>query len=160
MFCYWENTWSMPESVTPSASPGTIGQFVMITTFIIITKSSIVFHPLHIPWRRSFKQPHTEKHIDRTCAKANRQLAFLRRNLQIQNPKFKETAYFGLVRPFSEYCATVWDPHFQKYIDQIEAIQRRAARFVNNNYDRVAPVTEMVNELGCDQLEHEDSELD
>ena len=69
-----------------------------------------------------------KNHIDRTCAKANQQLAFLRRNLQIQNTKVKESAYKGLIRPITDYCATIWDPHFQKYKNQLEMVQRRAAR--------------------------------
>ena len=37
--------------------------------------------------------------INKVCSKGNKQLAFLRRNLQINNMKVKETAYTGLVRP-------------------------------------------------------------
>ena len=33
-------------------------------------------------------------------------------------------------------------------------VQRRAARFVCNNYNQQASVTEMINELGWDLLEH------
>ena len=94
-----------------------------------------------------------KNHIQRTCSKANRQLAFLRRNLQIQNTRVKETAYKGLVRPVTEYCCTVWDPNYKKYKNQLESVQRRAARFVHNRYERQAPVTEMVNNLGWDPLE-------
>ena len=54
------------------------------------------------------------KHINKTTAKANRQLAFLKRNLPIRNSKVKETAYYGLVRPILEYYSTIWDPHHAK----------------------------------------------
>ena len=37
-------------------------------------------------------------------------LLFLRRNLQVNSPKIKTLAYFGLVRPLLQYAATVWDP--------------------------------------------------
>ena len=94
-----------------------------------------------------------KSYIERTCFKANRQLAFLRRNLQIQNTRVKETAYKGLVRPITEYCCTVWDPNYKKYKNQLESVQIRAARFVQNRYERQAPVTEMVNNLGWDPLE-------
>ena len=57
-----------------------------------------------------------KKQIDKICAKANKQLAFLHRNLQINSTKIKETAYKGLVRPVVEYCASVWDPYQAKYI--------------------------------------------
>ena len=57
-----------------------------------------------------------KNHIDKTCAKANQKLAFLKRNLQVKNTKLKETAYKGLVRPVAEYCTTIWDPFHKKYI--------------------------------------------
>ena len=79
-----------------------------------------------------------KNHIERTCTNANRQLAFLRRNLQIQNTRVKETAYKGLVRPVTEYCCTVWDPNYKKYKNQLESVQRRAAHIVHNRYERQA----------------------
>ena len=94
-----------------------------------------------------------KNHIERTCSKANRQLAFLSRNLQIQNTRVNETAYKGLVRPLTKYCCTVWDPNYKKYKKQLESVQRKAARFVHNRYERQTPVNEMVNNLGWDPLE-------
>ena len=68
-------------------------------------------------------------HINKTCHKANRQLAFLRRNLPINRTHVKETAYKGLVRPILEYCSPVWDPYrIKKYTHSVEMVQRRAAR--------------------------------
>jgi hypothetical protein len=46
----------------------------------------------------------------------------------------KETSYTAIVRPTIEYAATVWDPTSQSKIKALENIQRRAARFVTNNY--------------------------
>ena len=92
-------------------------------------------------------------HINKTCAKGNKQLAFLRRNLQVKNREIKSSAYIGLVRPSVEYFSTIWDPHFHKYIDNIEKIQRRAARFVFSVYRRKAPVTAVINNLGWKSLE-------
>ena len=40
-----------------------------------------------------------------------------------------------------EYSSTVWDPHIKEDIHKIEMIQRRAARFVFNNYDLIDSVT-------------------
>ena len=85
-------------------------------------------------------------HITRMCAKANRNLGFLRRNLQIQNRHIKEMAYKGLVRPVIEYCSPVWNPHQQKYIDKIEMVQRRAARYTLNR-NHISSVSSMLQEL-------------
>jgi len=92
------------------------------------------------------------KHINKTTMKANRQLAFLKRNIPIQNRKLKETAYKGLVRPILEYCAPVWDPHHQKYINQIEMVQRRAARFTLGRYNNRSSVTDMIHTLKWESL--------
>ena len=52
-----------------------------------------------------------------------------------------------------EYACTVWDPHTKDHIKIIEAIQWRAARFVNNNYHRQAGVEQMIKHLGWTSLQ-------
>jgi hypothetical protein len=44
--------------------------------------------------------------------------------------RIKEQAYFTLARPLVEYASTVWDPYTQTDINKVEAVQRRAARYV------------------------------
>ena len=57
--------------------------------------------------------------------------------------------YQGLVRPTLEYACSTWDPWNSGNIQQVEKVQRRAARFVTRNYhDRhPASVTQMVQQL-------------
>ena len=86
-------------------------------------------------------------HIDNICKKANSSLAFLRRNLQISQSHIKSQAYTTLVRPQLEYAAAVWDPYTKEKQEQLEMVQRRAARYVCNNYSREASVTEMLQGL-------------
>ena len=40
----------------------------------------------------------------------------------------------SLVHPHIEYCSSVWDPNTKRYIQKVEAVQRRAARFITNDY--------------------------
>ena len=69
-----------------------------------------------------------------TIKKCNSTLAFLKRNLS-RAPEFvKKKCYTTLVRPKLEYASAIWDPHCIKYIESIEKVQKRAARFVTNNY--------------------------
>ena len=75
-----------------------------------------------------------DKHINTITNKANQSLGFLRRNLKIISSKAKVHAYNAIVRPKLEYATPVWDPHTQNQINQIEKIQRRAARFITNRY--------------------------
>ena len=68
--------------------------------------------------------------ISNITLKANRMLGLIKRNPRHCHPRLKEQAYFSLVHPHLEYCSSVWNPHHQSTINQIEAIQKRAARFV------------------------------
>ncbi len=102
---------------------------------------------------------HWGPHINQMCKKANRVLGFLRRNLKNTPTTVKEKAYRSVVRPCVEYAGTVWDPHQQYLVDQVEAVQRRAARFVCNkpHYDeryRYASVTEMMDQLEWQSLQN------
>ena len=89
------------------------------------------------------------KHIHQITASANRTLAFIRRNLHSCAINIKTTAYTTLVRPLLEYSSSVWDPHTQVLINQIEMVQRRAARFCLNDYTsrEAGCVSEMLKQL-------------
>ena len=93
-------------------------------------------------------------HINNICNKANKILGFLRRNLKIGSTKVKDTAYKTFVRPILEYACTVWDPYTKDQIDQLEAVQRRAARFVVNRYHNTSSVTAMIQALQWPSLQH------
>ena len=41
-----------------------------------------------------------------------------------------------MVRPTLEYASASWDPYEQRQINQLEAVQNRAARFVKNEHRR------------------------
>ena len=86
-------------------------------------------------------------HIDAVCSRAKGVLGFLGRNLKIASNKTKKLAYFSLVRPHVEYCASVWDPYSKKLINKTEMVQRRSARFVLNRWGYKDSVTDMLNIL-------------
>ena len=56
-------------------------------------------------------------------------------------------AYQTLVRPQLEYGSEVWSPHTQLQIDQIESVQRRAARWIKQDYGQTSSVTDMLKSL-------------
>ena len=62
-------------------------------------------------------------------------------------------AYASLVRPIAEYASVAWSPHTAKDISAIESIQRRAARFVFNDYSRNSSVSAMLADLNWQSLE-------
>ena len=92
-------------------------------------------------------------HINNICKKANSTLGFLKRNIPSCPPNVKKKCYETYVRPSLEYCSSVWDPHTKSNIDKIEATQRRAARFINNNYNYEHNNNVMLKELGWCPLE-------
>ena len=58
------------------------------------------------------------------------------------------------VSPFSiPGSNTVWDPHTRTQINQIEKVQRRAARYVTNRYHNTSSVTDMLQNLNWPSLE-------
>ena len=73
-------------------------------------------------------------HVSNICTKANRTLGFLRRNLSACPQDVKESAYKGLVCPVLEYGSSVWDPSSILLQEELEKVQKRAARFVTGNY--------------------------
>ena len=73
--------------------------------------------------------------LSNVCTKANRILGFLRRNLYSCPQEVKEAAYKGLVRPVLDYGSSVWDPPGVVLQEELESVQKRAARFVTGNYN-------------------------
>ena len=68
--------------------------------------------------------------------------------------KIKEQAYCAMLRPHLEYASTAWDPLLKEDITQLEAVQRRAARFVKNEYSRApGTVTTIYRDLKWRSLE-------
>ena len=92
-------------------------------------------------------------HIDRITGTANKTLSFIKRNIETKMSGVREAAYTTLVRPQLEYAAAIWDPNHKDKTKQIEAVQRRAARWTVCNFDRTSSVSAMVETLGWRTLE-------
>ena len=93
-------------------------------------------------------------HITNVAKKANSTLGFLRRNLRFCPKECKKTACISLVRSTMEYRAIVWDPYTSN-INNLERIQRRAARFITGDYKtrEEGSVTKMLNDLKLENLQ-------
>lgn len=92
-------------------------------------------------------------HINYVVNKANKTLNFLRRNINFCSVHHKSLAYTSLVRPLLEYGCPVWDPYTQKHIDAVAKVQRRAARFVLNDYNWSTSVTHLQSRLNWPPLD-------
>ena len=59
-----------------------------------------------------------------------------------------------MVRPILEYESTVWDPHYNGLNDELENVQKRAARFVTRNYSyETGSMTGILEELKWETLQ-------
>lgn len=72
-----------------------------------------------------------DKHIDTITSKAFKILGFVLRNTK----EFKQVQtiillYNSLVRSCLEYCCVVWNPHYKKYIERIEKIQKKFVKIL------------------------------
>ena len=58
-----------------------------------------------------------------------------------------------LVHPLMEYACIVWDPYQITYINSLERIQHRAARWATSNYGRFNSVSNILQSLRWPMLE-------
>lgn len=93
------------------------------------------------------------KQVNTLAKKANSRLGFLRRNLKNCPQRLKKMSYVTLIRSMLEYSSPVWDPHLRKDVDAVERVQRRAARWISQDYDTRSSVTSMLSDLGLEELE-------
>ena len=152
--CEWESKWKMKFNVSKC--------FAMCVTHKrkpLLTSYKMNNSPLQIVSSHTYlgveinSKLNWAEHINSISAKANRVLGLLRRNLYSCSRKVKEAAYKTLVRPKLEYCSSIWDPYHQEYTNKLEAVQRRAARFVCKEQRRKSSVSSMIAELKWPSLE-------
>ena len=71
-------------------------------------------------------------HINSTTNKGNSALGFICRNITTNSTEIKSTVYKQIVRPVLEYASCSTDSLVKTLEDEIEAVQRRAARVIYN----------------------------
>ena len=83
--------------------------------------------------------------------KANTSLHFISCNLSGCSRSAREHKVRSLTMPHLQYCCTVWDPHKKRFKDQLEMVNRRAARCLYNKRwrDRAVSPTAILRQLSC-----------
>ena len=71
-----------------------------------------------------------------SAAKETKVLNLLRRNMFHCSKKAQKRAFLALVRPLLEYAAPVWSPYHLKYVNALEKVQKRAARWICATWNR------------------------
>ena len=92
------------------------------------------------------------KRVDSVSAKATRTLNFVRRNIYRCPPDVKTLAYTSLTRPHFEFASAALDPYIARDINQLDNVQHRAARFVQNDYGRTTSMSGLDRDLGWQSL--------
>ena len=77
----------------------------------------------------------------------------LKHNISSCSSAIKATAYLTIVRLIMEYCAVIWDPFHLNNIQKLEKVQRRAARWVLNDFSWYSSVTAIIERLSWPSLE-------
>ena len=121
-------------------------------TYIILQSQSATYLGVKIDQRLKWSE-----HISSTISKANAANVFLKRNLSGCSSKVKKNCYLSMVRPIAiricfnslvtSYSGNNYD------IRKIEMVQRRAIRFIFNNFSRTASVTNMLANFQLPTLE-------
>ena len=86
-------------------------------------------------------------HIEYTTQKAQKVV-----RLHDAPEKIKLLAYSTLCQPILEYASEVWDPSSRKLEQQIEAVQRKAVRFIKNLKGISDSVTEILKLSGMKSM--------
>ena len=93
-----------------------------------------------------------KNHITSVTHKANKISAFIWRNLKQCPIPTQTKCYKALVRPVLEYASVVWDPNQTYLVNQIEAVQKRTARRICNDFSPYTSASSLVQKLGLEPL--------
>ena len=93
------------------------------------------------------------QHISEISSKATKTLGFLRRNLAFAPRSTKEVAYKTSVWPKLEYATPIRSPYSKLQINQVEKVQKSAARWTCRRWLNTSSVVEMLDELEWPSLD-------
>ena len=125
-----------------SRSTGRGSRFTISTTFMATCSTP--------PKRPSTWEPRSQTTLvwihtlpaGNTTNKASKTLEFLRRNLKACGTLcIKEKAHKALVMPVVEFTSPVWDLYTAKNINKLDAVPRRAARWMVNCHQQTSAVS-------------------
>ena len=76
-----------------------------------------------------------QQHYTKLCQKAYNALHLIKRTLSASaSVNLKKQLYISLVRSHFSFCSQVWKPKYVKDIQMLERMQRRATKYILNEY--------------------------
>ena len=88
------------------------------------------------------------KHIQQVYSSCSRTIGLLHRNLSGCPIKLRDRVYILLIRSRLEYAVVIWDLRLKKHINNLETVQRRAARFTTQEIGHTSSVSRMLGDFG------------
>ena len=80
--------------------------------------------------------------------KISSKIAIIKRLKSILPQNILKFLYFPFLQSNVDYCLTIWGHSANKYIQQIQKLQNRAARIITNNFNREISSTSLCSKLG------------
>ena len=81
----------------------------------------------------------TRDHVVKTASKAHTVLGMIKRAVGYDSPdSVKRQLYLSHVRSVLEYCSPVWSPYLVTEIASLEKVQRRATKFILNDFSDIS----------------------
>ena len=74
------------------------------------------------------------RHHHRIITRAYRSLGLIRRSFSTNCTYTKRQLYLSLIRSQLTYCSPIWRPHLLKDINLLERVQKRATKYILNDY--------------------------
>ena len=75
------------------------------------------------------------EHYDHICLKAYRVFNMIRRTIPANTPTtLKKRLYLAMVKSQLTYCSQLWRPRLIKDINRLENVQRRATKYILQDY--------------------------
>ena len=146
----WSETWQMPINTDKC-------KVMHFGKTNIKTEYSIGGHRLEVVSDERDLGVHlsNDLKVDKQCLKAakkgNQILGMIRRTFTCKDKAIILKLYKSLVRPHLDYCVQAWRPHYQKDINTLEAVQKRATRMVTGLQETCYETR--LKELGLTTLE-------
>ncbi|KAG4074271.1 hypothetical protein HA402_008680 [Bradysia odoriphaga] len=89
----------------------------------------------------TFNRKHNfSDHFSEITKKSYQMIGFIFRSTQhFKRPESLIKLYNAYIRSRLEYCCSVWNPHYDKYKEQLEKIQRKFTRMLHYKFNWVKP---------------------
>lgn len=134
--CSWSQEWKLLFKETKCVLLRCCRKGVQVNSTYSLSNESIQVRDTHKDLGVMISSDLTfTTHLDYIVGRAYRVLGLLRRTFRMSaNVNEKRLLYISLVRSQLMYCSSIWHPYLVKEIVRLERVQRRATKYILNDY--------------------------